>query len=94
MLDREVIGDTLGLGIGESRFNNVLGVLDLRGKRVQVVLSIKVKVDAMVAKGLHICLTTRGSVTLRKRWSHICRVKSEDISKSTLILAHLRLAHV
>ena len=56
VLDREVIGNALALGVGEGSLDDVLGILDLRWERVQVVLGIEIKVDAVVAKGFHVCL--------------------------------------
>lgn len=49
MLDRQEISSGL---VGEPLLDDVLGVLNLRRKRVQVILCVKVEVDAMVAKGL------------------------------------------
>ena len=58
MLNRKIVGDALALGIGKGSFDDILGILNLRGEGVQVVLSIKVKVDAVIAEGFHVCLAS------------------------------------
>ena len=94
MLYREVVGDTLALGVSEGRFDNVFGVLDLCRQRVQVVLSIEIKVDAVVAKGFHVRLAARRGVALGVGRAHIGWVFADDVGKGALVLAHLGFAHI
>lgn len=72
----------------------VLGVLNLVGGVLVVVISINVEVGNVITKLCHIVLTSRGSCAAGIRGAHVCREESEDIAKSCLILPHLLLAVV
>ena len=89
VLDGEVIVRPRGC---ENAFHDVLRVLDLRRKRVEVVLGVEIEIDAMVTQGLHVSLTAGFKGTLRIGRSHVCRVFADYIGQGTFILGHLLLA--
>ncbi len=68
--------------------------MDLSRQRIQVVLAIQIKVDAVVSQGFHVRLTAGGSVALRVWGAHVGRVFPNDVSDCALVFHHLLFALV
>lgn len=91
MLDGEVIVRPRGR---EDAFHDVFRVLDLGGERVEVVLGVEVKVDAVVAQGFHIGLAAGLGGTIRVGRSHVGWVFADYVGEGTLVFDHLLLSQV
>lgn len=89
MLNGEIIRSRLG----QRSCDNILRILDLRGKRIQVVLGVEIEIYTVVTKSQHVCLATGGCVALGVGWPHIGRILADDIGQCTLIFAHLIVTH-
>ena len=89
MLDREVV---IGTSRTQDLLDNVLGVLD--SVRVEIVLGVQVKIDAMISKSFHISPATRLLTALGVGGSHVSWVFPNDVGDGSFILDHLLLTHV
>ena len=86
MLDGEEVGCAW---LGQVGSGDVEGVLNLGGERVQVVLGVEIKVDAVVAQCFHVGLAARGAVALRVWRAHVGGVFANDVGDCALVLDHL-----
>ncbi len=68
--------------------------MDLSWERVQVVLGVEVKVDAVVSQCFHVGLAAGNNVTLRVRGAHVGGVLADDVGDSALVLDHLLFTHI
>jgi hypothetical protein len=77
------------VGRGKSTVNYILALLDERRIVMEIILSIKIKIDNVVSQLCHngVAIT----VALRKRRTHIGRNLPNDVAKRHLVLDHLGL---
>lgn len=90
MLNAQVVNRRCASKIG---LDDVLGVLNLCWQWVQVVLSIKIKVNSVIAQRDHISLATRGFVALRVWWTHVGWEFADDVVDCHFVLDHLCVTH-
>lgn len=89
MLDRQIV---CGADRPQDLLDDSLGILDAVG--IEVILGVKVKVDSVITKSLHVRPTAGSLIALRVRGSHVGRVLSDDIGDCSLVLDHLLLTHI
>ena len=87
VLDGEEVG-ALGRAV-ERLLDDGLRVLYERGRGVEVVLGVEIKLCAMVSEGLHVSPPTAFLRAFRVWRSHVGRIETKDIPKGHLVLHHL-----
>jgi hypothetical protein len=92
VLDVEPLGTSgsSGATLGDVAVEPVLGVLDLGGRVLVVVIGVNVKVDDVVSERCHIGLALTSAAGVR--WAHVGGDLANDVAESHLVLPHLLLA--
>lgn len=89
MLDGEIIRRRL---ISELGLDDNLGVLDLRWKRIEVILGIEIEIHAVVTESLHVGPAAGCLRALRVRWAHVGGPFTDDVHECHFVLDHLVFA--
>jgi len=67
----------------------VFRVLDKIGGIHQVILSIQVVVNDVIAEGSHVGLAAGSRVTVGEWWPHVGREEAQDVVERNLVVIHL-----
>lgn len=74
--------------------NDLLGLVNLRGQKIDSILCIQVEVSSVISQSLHVSVASRHVVALGIWRSHICRILADHIGDGSFVLDHLLLPQV
>ncbi len=75
--------------LSQSCSDNIFRILDQGGSRVEIVLSVEIKIDPVVTQRLHVGPAARCFCTIGVRRAHVCRPHSDDVIERHLVFNHL-----
>ena len=91
MLNGEEVGSRRN---AQQLLNDLPGLENRRGKEVDRILRVQVKVGSVVPQRLHVGVASRHIVALGIRRSHVGRILADHVGDGSFVLDHLLLPHV
>lgn len=91
MLNGEEVGPRR---LTQQLLNDLLGLVNLRGKIIDRILRVQVEVGSVISQRLHVSVAARHIVALGIWRSHVCRILADHVGDGSFVLDHLLLPQV